>query len=1056
MAGRVVGDDLLDRAYRELEFAQGRLLHTSGQLNIDVALDSVGEWLTLAERMGAERVFFVEDDPVILFHRLPSAAGEADVLTAYRRAWSLARPHCLFLATPDDLRVYALSAPPARSVDEPQGPAPLEIVESSAHVAEALSRYHREKIESGALWDEEPYVSRDGRADTQLLHDVRTANDALIAAGLPATVAHALIERVILIRYLEDRSIVTREYFEDVARDSGPWGRVLDTAQDTPQLGAQSTFVACLHSTEFAYAVFECLESDFNGDLFRIEGEERESVEQRHLDLIYDLLTGTGIDPQMPLFLWAYDFGVVPISLISSMYEHFYHAGTDDLSGTHYTPPELVEFALRRMLTDETLDTSPRICDPACGSGIFLVEAFRCLVRHASRTKRRPLDPQELQELLLRRIAGIDINPAAIRLAAFSLYLAYLSYLDPSDIRRAGRLPRLIHGSTVEAGHGTLVEANTFAPTSDEYGLEGVTSLPWESNSFDVVVGNPPWSEPRGSIRQLADKWIRSNRFPVGDRNPSQQFLWRSLSLLKPGGLASLLVSATAFHNSRTTSQRFRSCWLEKVELEEVVDFTSARHLFFDGAVAPFMLTVFRLLGAEDVPSASGSLSYSVVRPSRSLAATRAPAHAHIERRWVDREDLVRREYLWKTYAWGNHHDDALMARLDFEQNLANFLPTDPAPGWGYQKGGIGRPSERLSSLRSLMRFDPWGPLDASSFESPPTRVKRQPDERRYDGQRIVIAQGIRSGFGPAARLETTPFSFRAIIYCLPLQTVPAWQAKTILGTLLSALGRYRLFMKSGSWGLWHDTILAKDILDLPIRMAGEQASVTEQISYAVDALKHIEEPLGPTSAHDTRVQINDSPVKQVLSELDEAVFDLFKVTTAERDLVRDFIDYTLPLVGSKTRWHEQSPVHIGNRRRGTASDLTASSASFQMDRYLSVFLQRWNRELEPDGEFSWYVAESPRAPFVAVVFETQKLGARTVDINDTEDTRWRAALEHLGRTLELPLTTSIRAAGTLRSVGDRSIVIAKRNEERLWTASAAREDAEATILQAMNLQSAS
>jgi ATP-dependent RNA circularization protein (DNA/RNA ligase family) len=91
----------------------------------------------------------------------------------------------------------------------------------------------------------------------------------------------------------------------------------------------------------------------------------------------------------------------------------------------------------------------------------------------------------------------------------------------------------------------------------------------------------------------------------------------------------------------------------------------------------------------------------------------------------------------------------------------------------------------------------------------------------------------------------------------------------------------------------------------------------------------------------------------------------------------------------------------------------------------------------------------------VAVVFETREYNAEFSIGKENDDENWRSAMERLGHALMRPVTTSIRAAGTLRSVGDRSIVIAKRNEARLWTASAAREDAEATILQAINLQSA-
>ena len=1055
MAPRALEGDLLERAYQELELEQGRLLDAADQPTVDEAdWNSVGEWLMLAHRMGAERVFFVGDDPVILFARLPPSAGEAEILAAYRRAWSLARPQCLFISTEDELRVYALTAPPARSMEASDQLEPVEVVSRAANVAEVLALYHQERIESGALFDMHTYQSRDGRADTRLLHDVRTANEALADAGLPLPIAHALIERVILTRYLEDRSIVTNEYFTNVGGSNESWLRMLETAPSTPELGAKSTFVSCLADLDFTYAVFERLENDFNGDLFTVSEDEKRIVNQQHLDLVQRLLTGSGLGHETPLFLWAYDFAVIPTSLISSMYEQFYRAGTDSDSGTHYTPPELVEFVLKRVLTDDALERNLRICDPACGSGIFLVETFRRLVRHESSAKRRALSSAELSELLLNRLVGVDVNPEAIRLAAFSLYLAYLNYQEPRDILRAGPLPHLIYRPDAAETSAVLVIADAFASTSDEPSSESTVSLPFPSRAFDIVVGNPPWDEPSRTTYQLGDEWTRDNELPVGDRNLSQQFLWRSLSFLRPEGAAALLVHSTAFLNARNTSRMFRSHWLQKVQLREIVDFTSSRDLFFDGAVAPFMLIVFQPRELEHPVETVDLVSYSAVRPSKSLAATRALAHAHLERRWVNQYALANRDYLWKTYAWGNHHDEALMARLDAEEKLERFLPDDPSPGYGYQRG-TASPSELLASLPSLDRFDPWGPTSDCRFEHPPIGVKTQPDERRYDGQRIVVANGARSGFGPAARLETSAFSFRHKIYCLPLPSVPEWQAKTILGIILSSLGRYRLFMASGSWGIWRDKIYGRDIRGLPARMAGEHSNVTLRISGAVDQLVRIRSSEMSDRLLNPDVGTEMSPLNDILFDLNEAVFDLFDATEAERDLVRDFINYTLPLVGRKTRWLAQPMVEIGQHQRGTASDLGSSATTSRMDKYLSVFLQRWNRELAPNGEFAWLVVASPRAPLIAVVFETQDYDTPAISVNEAVDDSWRSALKRLGRALERPVTTCIRSTGTLRSVGERSIVIAKRNEARLWTASAAREDAEATILQAINLQSA-
>ena len=60
------------------------------------------------------------------------------------------------------------------------------------------------------------------------------------------------------------------------------------------------------------------------------------------------------------------------------MYEMFYRQSTKEQHGsTYYTPPELVEFILADLLDESALEGNPTVCDPACGSGIFLVEAYR-------------------------------------------------------------------------------------------------------------------------------------------------------------------------------------------------------------------------------------------------------------------------------------------------------------------------------------------------------------------------------------------------------------------------------------------------------------------------------------------------------------------------------------------------------------------------------------------------------------------------------------------------------------------------------------------------------
>src|ERR1700693_2073522 len=110
----------LDQVYTELRLTEG-LLFAPASVPTDETIDhwqGVGDWLNLAERMDADRIFFVGDDPVLVFSALPDGASERDAIRVYRQAWSLARPQCLFLATPDELKVYDLSQPPPQTSQE--------------------------------------------------------------------------------------------------------------------------------------------------------------------------------------------------------------------------------------------------------------------------------------------------------------------------------------------------------------------------------------------------------------------------------------------------------------------------------------------------------------------------------------------------------------------------------------------------------------------------------------------------------------------------------------------------------------------------------------------------------------------------------------------------------------------------------------------------------------------------------------------------------------------------------------------------------------------------
>jgi hypothetical protein len=118
-------------------------------------------------------------------------------------------------------------------------------------------------------------------------------------------------------------------------------------------------------------------------------------------------------------------------------------------TGSHYTPRSLtapivlhaLEPAFARLGDDATPEQvlDLKVCDPAMGSGAFLVEACRALASRlvkawARHPGARPvIPPDEDEELHARRLAaqrclyGVDKNPLAVDLARLSLWLATLA-----------------------------------------------------------------------------------------------------------------------------------------------------------------------------------------------------------------------------------------------------------------------------------------------------------------------------------------------------------------------------------------------------------------------------------------------------------------------------------------------------------------------------------------------------------------------------------------------------------------------------------------------------
>lgn len=1083
--------DLLKAAYEHLGFDQGALLPATAAPQSSAFHEWIdkGDWQTLAAQVGAEKVFFVDHEPVVVFARTADTTPAA-LRAFYERVWCMSRPQLLFLACPGELLVLDLTKAPPKPDELINDQSRLiAVAKSIAEVQSRLADYHRERVETGVVFGEERFSNSLNRSDRALIRDLKTVRQQLAAVPTRKEFQkptlrdlHSLIGRAIFIRYLEDREILTPAYFEGVALRRKEWTKLLAQAPTAPAIEprlAENRFLRVLQNKDFAYALFDQMAIDFNGDTFPIDDEERERIQQEHLDQLRGFLLGNTTS-QQELFFFAYRFDIIPIELISTIYEEFYNEreGKDRNKGSHYTPPALVEFVLAQTLTPDVLAQKPRVADPACGSGIFLVESFRRIVRHlcAEQGGRRVSRPQ-LRKILREQIVGMDINEEAVRVAAFSLYLAFLHYQSPREINTERRLPYLKwvtederkkrEKKTPDAQFfDILLHANSFDVISENYPAE-VTKR-FGRGSATVVIGNPPWGYPKKEDEEGRKAMIATTNWcqardgrPLGDKELSQAFIHLTLALLRSGGKAGLLVSSGVFFKHHDNSRAFRRVWLESTKLIHVVNFAHVRHIFFSGTqreaqgISPFISVVFEKT-AVDLQREDVHFPYWSAKRTAMVANTKAVVLSRGDMHWLSQRDCLENEKLWKIYWWGGHRDEALIRRLDACHRLCELPKTLPGvtltAGRGFEVLSTGTDSDWLTDYRELPAKDlvKYGPQPLRSLREVPGKVYRRGQREVYSGRRLLVGRGIKGSGFITSRFETKKYCFKNSIHGVRFKGLAEWQEAVITAIFWSSLARYYYFTTIGSWGLWHDEVHLEHVQDMPISFPNN-AELRERIVNIVTQLQmlDIEEnfPLVSVQA------FNQLP--ELERQLDDAVFDLYGLSSGERDLIREMCDLGLDLFYRKENSEALQVVSRPQEDAGTIANLKKSGDG--LPSYLNTFLQIWNAELDSDSEFHWRVLSPPSgAPLIAVSFTAHYKSDAVSKLDKDDAQAWREVLDTLDRvSLNQIERSKIFVDSFFRYVSDTEILFIKRNERRFWSRTAAREDAESALTFLMNSQSA-
>ncbi|NET61155.1 MAG: N-6 DNA methylase, partial [Symploca sp. SIO2E6] len=734
----------------------------------------------------------------------------------HQRLWNLGNAPFLVILLPNEIRVYAGFDFSLRNEKKGLVKEITEIVDLTFQgIREQLTDFSSDSIDAGRIWEaQSKYITPETRVDTQLLNNLRKLEQYLKGQNLDLPIVHALIGKYVYIRYLYDRGILSKEWLAENNIN-------LDTV-----LSRKATLVGLLHLTEV-------LENRFNGAVFPLPPHVETIVGDEIVSLVASTFKGDDpISGQLHLDFEAYDFSYIPVETLSSIYEQFLHSqGTGKKVGAVYTPEPVADYLLCELKESKPLQSDMKILDPCCGSGIFLVLAYRKLIELAlAQSPNSKLKPTELRKILCESLYGLERNQEACYVAEFSLILTLLNYIEPPDLHRNKqfKFPSL---------HNTQIfECDFFDDESDF----------WQQNQkFDWIVGNPPWIELKPAIEneELARSWIRKNieERPATGNRVCEAFSWRVVDLLAPNGYVGLLIHAKSLFNHE--SEKYRKLFFTQHEVARITNFSNLAYVLFSGrGEAPAATIIYQkaLPNVEKheiihyAPFVANQVSNRPWKRDKKNPTWTITINSN-EIQTIDPEDVENGDLsVWKLALWGSYRDkralkkvrrllETTLEELSNEKGwyLHQGLQMGDGSAWNSNKSNS---IEYLSDLEGCKRINSDLMVESKRrFSIPEKALQQIPVEELYIRKRSGKA-GLKVAPAPHIIISTSYCVYSDEYFIIPHPKVglsgcqdSADHLRAISVLLNSSILNYYLFFQSSSWGVDRNLVSLKDIKSVPV-----------------------------------------------------------------------------------------------------------------------------------------------------------------------------------------------------------------------------------------------
>lgn len=952
-----------------------------------------------------EGLYFSGDDPIAFFKTL-SEYNVSDVARLHKTVWNQNKIPFLFIITPKEIRIYNAFEEPANIGKEPLDTEQrlVRFIDLTVDTLDCLSDFSSKNFEMGIFWKTEigKRLQASTRVDERLMSNLKMTRKILHNKGISYEVIHNLLGRSIFILYLEDRGAIDKNKLYSMIHDG------------------EKSFLNLTKDKTATYSLFEKIQTKFDGDLFKITDEERQTIDESDLKLVGEFTFGTDVSTGQRTLWRPYDFGVISIEFISAIYEEFLEKDEKkDSKSAFYTTYELVEFIMDQVLpwpSENDGDYRIKIMDPACGSGIFLVEAYRRLIARWMYThKTTKISAEELKKILREHIYGVDIDIDAIRVAAFSLYLALLDYLEPKDFCRDFHFPSIVC-SPYGAGNNLFK-----SDIADKL-------LPFNKLEYDIIVGNPPWK--RRDLSGEMSSHLKERKFPL---EKAVYFFERAIQLAPNGKIALLITSKTLF-NKEGPDLNFRRALLKENYVESIINLSAQRRRLhqmgkqtFENAVCPASIVIFK----PTRPIDENSLLYCTPKPTPEDSLFLGIKIDPLDIKVLPRDIAESDDAIWKAAMWGTYRDYKLIKKLQKRRTLADHIHEDAAKGkWrsgrGFQpneakSSRIGKRDSRLTG-KAFLNFDAmdryW--VDPNDFQINKWEYFYRPGNlEAYRAPHVLIKKGqIDKRF--CAAYSDHDCTYRDCITGLVGPPNNTSLLKAITAYLNSSFAFYYLFLTTSSWGVERPMVYPSEALSLPdLPFTMDKENLTLLASY-VDEIIELKK---------VGVDNNNYRLRSIEKQIDNVIYNSLKLTRQEKILMEDVLTFG-----------------VNYYQNGMASGVFEATNLKDLVAYAQNYCQSLNSILSFSDSCVTSTVYVPEATSCLVVFDfSQDCGENEIKVIESS-ALLQESLNKIIKSAKSSNQFQYNMVKNIRLYEKDKLYIIRPNEKRFWTRSAAISDADETI----------